>query len=246
MLHLLASAGYWMNATDGDRVAVLNGRLDFSQLRGRRERARPKGAEDIDFIVIDPGRISWMSILRARLCRTSTGIEIELLGWTTVSAKVYHEAMCSYVELQKYDKERRKKKEEYQRAIDICKGTRKNTCVLKHYEAYCHASAVAAPAFMHEQARRFRQTLEFRLRVESRKNMDALVKEICGSRENKIDAVFFGQGNVNGARGSPCVGSKKAMRAFARRVQTCAISEWGTSSRCFSVKSVTPKYKGEI
>ena len=63
--------------------------------------------------------------------------------------------------------------------------------------------------------------------------MDALVKEICGSRENKIDAVFFGQGNVNGARGSPCVGSKKAMRAFARRVQTCAISEWGTSSRCF-------------
>ena len=31
MLHLLQSAG-WMNATDGDRVAVLNGRLDFSQL----------------------------------------------------------------------------------------------------------------------------------------------------------------------------------------------------------------------
>ena len=213
---------------------MLNGRLDFSQLRGRRERARPKGAEDIDFIVIDPGRISWMSILRARLCRTSTGIEIELLGWTTVSAKVYHEAMSSYVELQKYDEERRKKKEEYQRAIDICKGTRKNTCILEHYEAYCHASAVAAPAFMHEQARRHRQKLEFRLRVESRKNMDALVKEICGSRKNKIDAVFFGQGNVNGARGSPCVGSKKAMRAFARRVRTCAINEWGTSSRCFS------------
>eukprot|EP00949_MAST-11_sp_MAST-11-sp1_P000323 g323.t1 len=167
MLNLLRSARDWMLATDGDRVAVQNGRLNFSQLRGRRQRAMPKAAEDIDFAVLDPGRVSWLSILHARLCVKDQ--EIEMLGWTTVPGKVYHEAMSSYVELQKYDEERRKKKEEYQRAIDICKGTRKNTCVLEHYEAYCHASAVAAPAFMHEQARRFRQTLEFRLRVESRK-----------------------------------------------------------------------------
>ena len=80
-----------------------------------------------------------------------------MLEWTTVASKVYHEAISSYVVLQKYDEERRKKKKSYQDAIDICKGTRKNTCVLKDYEAYCHASAVAAPAFMHEQARRFRQ-----------------------------------------------------------------------------------------
>ena len=74
--------------------------------------------------------------------------------------------------------------------------------------------------------------------------MDALVKEICGSRKKKLDAVFFGQGNVNGgARGSPCVGAKKAMRAFARRVRTCAISESGTSSRCFSCQERDTKVR---
>ena len=225
-----------MLASDGDRVAVQNGRLNFSQLRGRRQRAMPKAAEDIDFAVMDPGRVSWLSILHARLCVKDR--ELEMLGWTTVPGKVYQEAMSSYVELQKYDEERRKKSKVYQGiaykdAIDLCKGTRKKTCVLENYEKYCQASVRAAPAFMYEQGQVHRNKLKFRLRVESRKNMDALVKEICGSRENKIDAVFFGQGNVNGARGSPCVGSKKAMRAFARRVRTCAISEWGTSSRCF-------------
>ena len=87
---------------------------------------------------------------------------------------------------------------------------------------------------MYEQGQVHRNKLRFRLRVQSRQNLDALVKEICGSRTRKLDAIFFGQGNINGARGSPCVGSKKAMRAFARRVRTCAINEWGTSSRCFS------------
>ena len=209
MLHLFESAGIWMNATYGDRVAVRDGKLDFSKLRTRRHSAWPKSAEDVEFIVLDPGRISWMSILRARLCRKGKNVELELLGWTTVPAKVYHEAMSSYVELQKYDKERRKKKEEYQRAIDICKGTRKNTCHLTQYEEYCRASLNAATSFMHEQGQVHRNKLKFRLRVESRKNMDALVKEICGSRKNKIDAVFFGQGNINGARGSPCVGRRK-------------------------------------
>ena len=98
---------------------------------------------------------------------------------------------------------------------------------------YCQASVRAAPAFMYEQGQVHRNKLRFRLRVQSRQNLDALVKEICGSRTRKLDAIFFGQGNINGARGSPCVGSKKAMRAFARRVRTCAINEWGTSSRCF-------------
>eukprot|EP00949_MAST-11_sp_MAST-11-sp1_P003444 g3444.t1 len=213
-----AETGKWMNATYGDRVAVRDGKLDFSQLLTLRKIKRRKGAGDVEFIVLDPGLVSWMSILRARLCRRGKEIEIELLGWTTVPAKVYHKAMSSYVELQKYDKERRTKKEEYQRAIDICKGTRKNTCHLAHYEEYFRASLIAATSFMHEQGQVHRNKLKFRLRVESRKNMDTLVKEICGSRKNKIDAVFFGQGNVNGARGSPCVGSKKAMRAFARRV----------------------------
>ena len=185
---------------------------------------------------MDPGRVSWLSILRARLCVKSN--EIEMLGWTTVASKVYHEAICSYVALQKHEEVRRKKETlhegiAYQDAIDLCKTTRKKTCVLEDYEEYCRASAKAAPAFMYEQGHRHRQKLKFRLRVESRKSMDALVKQICGSRKNQIDAVFFGQGNINGARGSPCVGSKKAMRAFARRVRTCAINEWGTSSRCF-------------
>ena len=226
-----------MLATDGDRVALQNGKLNFSQLRGRRQRAMPKAAEDIDFAVMDPGRVSWLSILHARLCVKDK--EIEMLGWTTVPGKVYQEAMSSYVQLQKYDEERRKKSKVYQGiaykdAIDLCKATRKKTCVLQTYEKFCQASVRAAPAFMYEQGQVHRNKLKFRLRVESRKNMDALVKEICGSRKNKIDAVFFGQGNVNGARGSPCVGSKKVMRAFARRVRTCTINEWGTSSRCFS------------
>ena len=67
MLHLLRSARDWMLATDGDRVALQNGKLNFSQLRGRRQRAMPKAAEDIDFAVMDPGRVSWLSILHARL-----------------------------------------------------------------------------------------------------------------------------------------------------------------------------------
>ena len=162
-----------------------------------------------------------------------------MLGWTTVPGKVYHEAMSSYVQLQKYDEERRKKSKVYQGiaykdAIDLCKATRKKTCVLQTYEKFCQASVRAAPAFMYEQGQVHRNKLRFRLRVQSRQNLDALVKEICGSRTRKLDAIFFGQGNINGARGSPCVGSKKAMRAFARRVRTCAINEWGTSSRCFS------------
>ena len=142
-----------------------------------------------DFAAMDPGRVSWLSILHARLCVKDR--ELEMLGWTTVPGKVYQEAMSSYVELQKYDEERRKKSKVYQGiaykdAIDLCKGTRKRTCILERYEEYCQASVRAAPAFMYEQGQVHRNKLRFRLRVQSRQNLDALVKEICDSKRSSI------------------------------------------------------------
>ena len=82
---------------------VCYNRLNFCQLLGRRQKCQGQRVLKTWSIVIDPGRIAWHSILRARLCVKNN--EIEMLEWTTVASKVYHEAISSDVALQKYDEE---------------------------------------------------------------------------------------------------------------------------------------------
>ena len=93
----------------------------------------------------------------------------------------------------------------------------KGVANLELYKEYAKASFRAFPAMLAEMAEKKRLALKFRAQCDRRTYLDHLVGAFM---KMDPDLVFYGNGRVNHARGSPCVATKKAMRAFGRRVAT--------------------------
>ena len=214
-------------ASHADRHSYRMGQMSAAQLSKRVRGSRLyhlKGG--LRVLLVDPGRINFISAVVVTVTRD---FEVTFGQWQIVDGESYQRFVSSYQEMTAFDVGRRQQNQDYANALETLKGSRKRVANLELYKEYAKASFRAFPAMLAEMSQKKRLALRFRAQCDRRMYLDHLVGAFM---KMDPDLVFYGNGRVNHARGSPCVATKKAMRAFGRRVATVVFHEGYTSSRC--------------